>query len=35
MAEETPRLIFLHYWGRGRAAELATSVKKALDTQGK
>jgi hypothetical protein len=31
MSGETPRILFLHYWGRGRAAELAASVKKALD----
>lgn len=33
MTEETPRIIFLHYWGRGKAADLAASVKKALDSQ--
>jgi hypothetical protein len=31
MIGETPRILFLHYWGRGKAAELATTVKKALD----
>jgi hypothetical protein len=31
MVEETPRMIFLHYWGRGDAAELAKTVKSALD----
>ena len=31
MTGETPRILFLHYWGRGKAAELATVVKKALD----
>jgi hypothetical protein len=30
MTEETPRILFLHYWGRGKAADLAASVKKAL-----
>lgn len=30
MTEDTPHMIFFHYWGRGKAAELATSVKKAL-----
>jgi hypothetical protein len=31
MTEESPRILFLHYWGRGKAADLATTVKKALD----
>ncbi len=35
MIEETPRMIFLHYWGRGQAADLAKAVKAALDTQSK
>jgi hypothetical protein len=30
MTEETPRLIFLHYWGRGPAATLASSLHAAL-----
>jgi hypothetical protein len=30
MVAEHPRILFLHYWGRGPAANLATSVKKAL-----
>jgi len=30
MTGETPRTLFLHYWGRGKAATLALSVKKAL-----
>jgi hypothetical protein len=30
MTEETPRLIFLHYWGRGAAADLANSIHAAL-----
>jgi hypothetical protein len=33
MASETPRFLFLHYWGRGRAEALARGVKTALDTQ--
>jgi hypothetical protein len=33
MTGETPRYIFLHYWGRGPAASLASSLKKALATQ--
>jgi hypothetical protein len=31
MVSETPRILFLHYWGRGKAADLATTVRKALD----
>lgn len=31
MSGETPRILFLHYWGRGKAAELAATVKGALD----
>ena len=35
MAEENPRYLFLHYWGKGKASELARSVKTALGkTQG-
>jgi len=30
---ETPRVIFLHYWGIGKASDLATGFKCALDTQ--
>jgi hypothetical protein len=28
---ESPRIIFLHYWGRGAAADLAKTVKSAVD----
>ena len=31
MTGETPRILFLHYWGRGEAAELAKAVKAALE----
>jgi len=31
MTGETPRILFLHYWGRGRASDLAAVVRKALD----
>jgi hypothetical protein len=31
MTSEEPRYVFLHYWGRGPAVELATAVKNALD----
>lgn len=33
MANETPRYLFLHYWGRGRVDALARGVKAALETQ--
>jgi len=33
MAHEEPRYFFLHYWGRGRAVDLAKAVKAALETQ--
>jgi len=31
MTGESPRILFLHYWGRGPASELATTLKRALD----
>ncbi len=31
MTGETPRLLFLHYWGRGTAAALSATIKRALD----
>ena len=31
MTGESPRILFLHYWGRGPAASLATTLKHALD----
>ena len=30
---EAPRVIFLHYWGIGKAADLAAVFRRALDTQ--
>jgi DNA polymerase III psi subunit len=33
MTEESPRVLFLHYWGQGKATDLAQAVKKALDSQ--
>jgi hypothetical protein len=33
MTQENPRILFLHYWARGRAADLARSLKAALDKQ--
>ena len=35
MTDENPRTLFLHYWGRGKAADLAKSLKVALNTQSK
>jgi hypothetical protein len=33
MIEESPRTVFLHYWGVGPTRVLATGLKAALDTQ--
>jgi hypothetical protein len=33
MTHETPRTLFLHYWGKGRAVELASAVQRALKAQ--
>lgn len=33
MMGESPRMLFLHYWGVGKAEELARGVKAALDAQ--
>jgi len=35
MTGEKPRILFLHYWGRGKATDLAASLKMALATQKK
>ncbi|MBI3874461.1 MAG: DUF1259 domain-containing protein [Verrucomicrobia bacterium] len=35
MIMESPRYVFLHYWGKGKAVELAKSLKVTLDTQTK
>ena len=35
MTEESPRTVFLHYWGVGATEQLARGVKAALDTQSK
>jgi hypothetical protein len=35
MTDENPRILFLHYWGRGPAADLAKALKTALDSQNK
>jgi hypothetical protein len=33
MAGEEPRILFLHYWGKGEAAQLAQAFKRVLDAQ--
>jgi hypothetical protein len=33
MTEENPRILFLHYWGKGKAESLAHSLKNTLDVQ--
>jgi len=33
MTHETPRLVFLHYWGKGRSADLAKALKTVLEAQ--
>jgi hypothetical protein len=33
MTHEEPRYVFLHYWGKGPAVDLARGLKSALDTQ--
>jgi len=35
MSGEEPPLVFLHYWGKGRAAELAVALRAVLDEQAK
>lgn len=35
MTHEQPRYVFLHYWGRGQAADLANAVKRARGEQTK
>jgi hypothetical protein len=33
MSHEQPRYFFLHYWGKGKAVDLAQSLKRVLDAQ--
>src|SRR5712692_1686646 len=33
MSGESPRILFLHFWGIGRTGDLARGIKAALDTQ--
>jgi hypothetical protein len=35
MTHEEPRIVFLHFWGKGSAADLARGVQAARDTQAK
>jgi phosphotransferase system IIB component len=35
MTQESPRILFFHYWGKGKADVLAKSLKAALATQNK
>jgi rhodanese-related sulfurtransferase len=35
MVRETPRYVFLHYWGRGKALDLAKAIKVARGEQSK
>jgi len=35
MVGESPRIVFLHYWGAGAVSDLAKAIKAALDTQSK
>ena len=35
MIEEEPRIVFLHFWGKGPAEELARGIHVALDSQQK
>jgi hypothetical protein len=34
MTHENPRVMFLHYWGRGSASQLAKAIKAAIDLTG-
>jgi hypothetical protein len=33
MSDEKPRVLFLHYWGRGKAEDLARTLRATLDAQ--
>lgn len=34
MVDESPRILFLHFWGKGKAADLAKTLRKAINSQG-
>jgi uncharacterized protein DUF1259 len=33
MTHEQPRYLFLHYWGKGKAIDLAQGMRRVLDAQ--
>jgi hypothetical protein len=33
MSHQPPRYYFLHYWGKGKAGDLARSLKRVLEAQ--
>jgi hypothetical protein len=33
MTHENPRILFFHYWGRGKTKDLASAIKSALPRQ--
>ena len=33
MVHDEPHYLFMHYWGKGNAADLAKTIRKALDAQ--
>jgi hypothetical protein len=33
MSNDEPHYFFMHYWGKGKASDLARTIKQALDTQ--
>ena len=33
MVQDSPRILFLHYWGKGRTTDLAMAVRRALDSE--
>src|SRR5688572_2128534 len=35
MTHESPRMLFLHYWGKGKVADLAVALNEALNAQNK
>ena len=35
MTHESPRMLFLHYWGKGKAVDLAIALNEALNVQNK
>ncbi len=33
LSEDKPHLLFMHYWGRGKAQDLAQGLKRTLEAQ--